>query len=390
MKVEPDACAKSIARVWKPRTVLVTVSFVMITLFLCSLLVSDQYTNINGIWDGSTLMFVSSSIACRSKRCPRGSEALPRGIVEAASDMELKPLWRSSKKKALQKSLLAIAAGIQQKRGVDQIARKFPVTNFTIMLFHYDGVVDRWSDLPWFGSAIHIVAINQTKWWFAKRFMHPDVVSAYEFIFVWDEDLGVDHFRADRYLEIVRKEGLQISQPALDPSLSSEVHHRITVRNKKTRVHRRIYMNRGREYCGNNSTQPPCTGWVEMMAPVFSRSAWRCAWHLIQNDLVHGWGMDMKLGYCAEGDPTRNVGVVDTQYLIHRGIPSLGGGVIPIKKSSADDHTPPPAAGSGVDARKEIRRRAQAEMRLFKKRWTAAVKDDKCWIDPYDRRSRRQ
>ncbi|GKD21356.1 secretory carrier-associated membrane protein, partial [Tanacetum coccineum] len=26
------------------------------------------------------------------------------------------------------------------------------------------------------------------------------------------------------------------------------------------------------------------------MAPVFSRAAWHCAWHLIQNDLVHMMG----------------------------------------------------------------------------------------------------
>jgi hypothetical protein len=75
------------------------------------------------------------------------------------------------------------------------------------------------------------------------------------------------------------------------------------------------------------------------MAPVFSRAAWKCVWHLIQvqvlrilpdnplyhliysrcgcnvvtlnstsdfnvlilqNDLIHGWGLDMKLGYCAQ------------------------------------------------------------------------------------------
>lgn len=34
--------------------------------------------------------------------------------------------------------------------------------------------------------------------WYAKRFLHPDVVSAYEYIFIWDEDLGVEHFNADR------------------------------------------------------------------------------------------------------------------------------------------------------------------------------------------------
>lgn len=30
--------------------------------------------------------------------------------------------------------------------------------------------------------------------WFAKRFLHPDVVAPYEYIFLWDEDLGVENF----------------------------------------------------------------------------------------------------------------------------------------------------------------------------------------------------
>jgi hypothetical protein len=35
--------------------------------------------------------------------------------------------------------------------------------------------------------------------WYAKRFLHPDIVAAYEYIFIWDEDLGVDHFNGDEY-----------------------------------------------------------------------------------------------------------------------------------------------------------------------------------------------
>lgn len=35
--------------------------------------------------------------------------------------------------------------------------------------------------------------------WFAKRFLHPDVVSIYDYIFLWDEDLGVEHFNPARY-----------------------------------------------------------------------------------------------------------------------------------------------------------------------------------------------
>ncbi|MBA0840177.1 hypothetical protein Goarm_002778, partial [Gossypium armourianum] len=169
--------------------------------------------------------------------------------------------------------------------------------------------------------------------WFAKRFLHPDIVSVYDYIFLWDEDLGVEHFDPTRYLEIVKSEGLEISQPALDPN-STEIHHRITIRARTKKFHRRVYDLRGKTKCSNSSEGPPCTGFVEGMAPVFSRSAWYCAWHLIQNDLVHGWGVDMKLGYCAQGDRSKKVGVVDSEYIVHKGIQSLGGSGHPTMRTT--------------------------------------------------------
>lgn len=33
--------------------------------------------------------------------------------------------------------------------------------------------------------------------WYAKRFLHPDIVARYDYIFIWDEDLGVEHFNAE-------------------------------------------------------------------------------------------------------------------------------------------------------------------------------------------------
>jgi Protein of unknown function (DUF707) len=38
--------------------------------------------------------------------------------------------------------------------------------------------------------------------WYVKRFLHPDIVSAYEYIFIWDEDLGVEHFNAEEYVNL--------------------------------------------------------------------------------------------------------------------------------------------------------------------------------------------
>ncbi|KAF9608692.1 hypothetical protein IFM89_010824 [Coptis chinensis] len=89
-------------------------------------------------------------------------------------------------------NLFAIAVGIKQKKNVNKMVKKFPSSDFVIMVFHYDGVVDEWNDLEWNHRAIHISAINQTKWWFAKLFLHPDMVAEYNYVFIWDEDILVD------------------------------------------------------------------------------------------------------------------------------------------------------------------------------------------------------
>ncbi|XP_057416377.1 uncharacterized protein LOC130710978 isoform X2 [Lotus japonicus] len=310
---------------------------------------------------------------------------LPQGIRHATSDFELRPLWSQSNLRSKvvdysNRHLLAVPVGIKQKHNVDVMVQKFLTANFTIILFHYDGNVDGWWDLSWTSTAIHIAAQNQTKWWFAKRFLHPDIVSIYDYVFLWDEDLGVEYFSPSRYIEIVKEEGLEISQPALDPD-STEIHHRITVRARTKKVHRRVYELRGSTKCSDASYGPPCTGFVEGMAPVFSRSAWYCTWHLIQNDLVHGWGVDIKLGYCAQGDRTQNVGIVDSEYVVHNAIQTLGG--------SSHDHKAKKHRASALDARTEIRRQSSWELQIFKERWNKAVAEDRNWVDPFKRDQRR-
>lgn len=314
-------------------------------------------------------------------------KGLPHGIIQSRSDLELKPLWsrsssRSKESELTNRNLLAMPVGLKQKGNVDAIVQKFLPANFTVILFHYDGNMDKWWDLEWSSKAIHIVAPNQTKWWFAKRFLHPDVVSIYDYVFLWDEDLGVKNFNPERYLRIVKSEGLEISQPALDPN-STEIHHRITVRSRSKRVHRRVYDHRGNMKCSNASEGPPCTGFVEGMAPVFSRSAWFCTWHLIQNDLVHGWGMDMKLGYCAQGDRTKKVGIVDSEYIFHQGIQTLGGSGHPEKKTTARSVSTRRRGSATFDSRTEIRRQSTWELQAFKERWNRAIEEDKSWVDPF-------
>ncbi|XP_042471255.1 uncharacterized protein LOC122053317 [Zingiber officinale] len=324
----------------------------------------------------TTYLESTQSDSCKSPCKSSGAESLPKGIISRISDMEMVPLWGAPEEKkdiSSQKSLLAMAVGIKQKQTVDQIVMKFALSNYTIMLFHYDGIVDKWKDLQWSDSVLHVSAINQTKWWFAKRFLHPDIVAPYKYIFLWDEDLGVENFHPESYLTIVEKEGLEISQPALDPTKSSRVHHRITARQSHGDVHRRIFKFNGGGRCYRNSTAPPCTGWIEMMAPVFSRAAWRCVWHMIQGDLIHAWGLDLKLGYCVKGDRIKNIGVVDSEYIVHKAFPTLGG----FDEQKKSPHKPT------ANDRFAVRLRSSIELEIFKTRWQEAVTEDNCWTDPY-------
>ncbi|CAL4899505.1 unnamed protein product [Urochloa decumbens] len=232
---------------------------------------------------------------------PKGAERLPPGIVVSETDLYPRRLWGdpSEDLTSEMKYLVTFTVGTGQKANVDAAVKKFS-DKFTIMLFHYDGRPTEWDEFEWSKRAIHVSVMKQTKWWYAKRFLHPDVVARYDYIFIWDEDLGLEHFDAEKYIELVRKHGLEISQPGLQPD-SRGLTWQMTKR------------------CGDQEVHK----FVEIMAPVFSRNAWRCVWHMIQNDLVHGWGLDFALRKCVE-PAHEKIGVVDAQWIVHQAVPSLG------------------------------------------------------------------
>ncbi|XP_059633667.1 uncharacterized protein LOC132276312 isoform X1 [Cornus florida] len=250
---------------------------------------------------------------------PRGAERLPPGIVESESDLYPRRLWgKPSEDLTIKpKYLVTFTVGIGQKNNVDAAVKKFS-ENFTILLFHYDGHVTEWDEFEWSKRAIHVSIRKQTKWWYAKRFLHPDIVAAYDYIFIWDEDLGVEHFNAEEYIKLVRKHGLEISQPGLEPNRG--LTWQMTKRRGDREVHKETEEKPG--WCSDPHL-PPCAAFVEIMAPVFSRDAWRCVWHMIQNDLVHGWGLDFALRRCVE-PAHEKIGVVDSQWIVHQSVPSLG------------------------------------------------------------------
>ncbi|KAK4785397.1 hypothetical protein SAY86_002086 [Trapa natans] len=255
---------------------------------------------------------------------PRGAERLPPGIVISESDFYLHRLWGSPDEdlKIRPKYLVTFTVGYKQRKNINAAVKKFS-DDFTIVLFHYDGQTTEWDEFEWSRTAIHISVPKQTKWWYAKRFLHPDIVASYDYIFIWDEDLGVEHFNAEQYLRLVKKHGLEISQPGLEPN--SGLTWQMTKRRGDSEVHKDAEEKHG--WC-NDPHLPPCAAFVEIMAPVFSRRAWRCVWYMIQNDLVHGWGLDFAMRKCVE-PAHEKIGVVDAQWIVHQSVPSLGNQVKP-------------------------------------------------------------
>lgn len=283
---------------------------------------------------------------------PRGAERLPPGIVASTSDFYLRRLWGLPKEDLTikPKYLVTFTVGIDMRENIDAAVKKFS-DNFTILLFHYDGKTSEWDQFEWSKRAIHVSARKQTKWWYAKRFLHPDIVAPYDYIFIWDEDLGVQNFDSEKYIDLVKKHGLEISQPGVDPK--SPFTWQMTRKRYDSEVHKHTEEKPG--WCKDQHL-PPCAAFVEIMAPVFSRNAWRCVWHMIQNDLVHGWGIDFALRKCVE-PAHEKIGVVDAQWIVHKRVPSLGN-----QGESSD----------GASPWQGVRKRCEREWRMFSNRLSNA------------------
>uniref|UniRef100_K3YNE4 Storage protein n=1 Tax=Setaria italica TaxID=4555 RepID=K3YNE4_SETIT len=249
------------------------------------------------------------------------------------------------------KYLLVLTVGYSDKVNVNATVHKFS-ENFDVLLFHYDGRTTEWDEFEWSKEAIHVSARKQAKWWYAKRFLHPSIVAPYEYIFIWDQDLGTETFDAEEYIKIVKKHGLEISQPGMDITRGVKTYD-VNVRRNDTEIHTSTSVGK----CSEDVHKRPCSAFVEVNAPVFTREAWSCVWHMIQSDLVHGWGLDWNFWRCVD-EPEEQIGIVDTQYVAHHRGFTLGN----------------PGNETVDGSRRKVRLRASAEFGMFKARLNNADK----------------
>lgn len=121
---------------------------------------------------------------------------------------------------------------------------------------------------------------------------HPEL-SGYDAIWFPDDDLRADPAAVERLFGIFHSESLALAQPALAPG--SYFTHLITLRHASFRLR--------------------FTNFVEAMAPVFSRDAFRACGHTFA-DSVSGYGLDLVWPRLL-GDPRDRVAIVDAAPVLH-------------------------------------------------------------------------
>lgn len=159
-------------------------------------------------------------------------------------------------------------------------------------------------------DGVRVIRDKGYKWQLALRHLHPDAVADYDFIFFWDDDLGVSNFDPLRFARIMRVNRLDMAQPAIQSPHG--LSHAIT-------RHRPCPPPwRDPDGVTAHPVVGRLTNFVEIMAPVFTREAWREFYSYLDPDNRSGWGYDYI--------PLGRKGIVDAMPVVHtRAVQSIGG-----------------------------------------------------------------
>ncbi|XP_024371309.1 uncharacterized protein [Physcomitrium patens] len=251
---------------------------------------------------------------------------LPQNFIHKTTDYHRKNMTKmpyQDRPGPTPKSLLAMAVGFKQRDHVDAYLQKFDEEHFQVVLFHYDNTVDKWRDFDWFQRVVHIQSEGQSKWWFTKRFLHPDVVAPYEYIFVWDEDLNLTNCDPLKFIDIMKRNQLQIAQPAIEGATHWPITKRVTENGIEMHTRTSEGGLKDKPCVNETTTGGPCEAFVEIQAPVFEHKSWRCVWNLLQNDLIMAWGIDFILRECVSAPAEKHMGIIDSQWILHDSAQSL-------------------------------------------------------------------
>lgn len=115
-------------------------------------------------------------------------------------------------------------------------------------------VYDRNRSVPGALCTVHVKAFKGFFWY---QHITPPVVASYDFVWLFDSDMGLAHFALWRVLGAMIKHNASAAQPRIRPHTRRSTDHR----------HLRV-----QRECAQCEAQ--CTDFIEVMTPVFTSDAW--------------------------------------------------------------------------------------------------------------------
>lgn len=202
----------------------------------------------------------------------------------------LKNNRRKKYNRVKQKYLYASPVGKAGKDFLKKIITKLGKDDFDYLIFSYDGT-DFSEDIFRGCSIIHDKGL---KWYFAKKYLTPKFCRNYDYIFFWDEDIDIDNFSYTDFIEIMKRNNLELAHPAC--SLDSDCPHQINFQDKRYAVGR-------------------YSDFIEIMAQVFTSKAWESYWKMIEAEYnFWGWGYThIANSFCKYS----STAIIDSQVIKH-------------------------------------------------------------------------
>ncbi len=202
---------------------------------------------------------------------------------------------RASARKARPKMLYAAPTGAPAAALLSDVLGAFLNAGADCLLLQYDE-----ADLQVPGT-VRVIRDKGFKFPLAIRHLHPDAVKEYDFIFYWDDDLGIENFDPLRFARIMEINRLDMAQPAIQSPHG--LSHAITRHRPAPPPWRGPDGRTARSVVGR------LTNFVEIMAPVFTRKGWREFYGYLDAENLSGWGYDYV--------PMGRKGIVDALPVVH-------------------------------------------------------------------------
>eukprot|EP01112_Ceratiomyxa_fruticulosa_P018343 TRINITY_DN5843_c0_g1_i1.p1 TRINITY_DN5843_c0_g1~~TRINITY_DN5843_c0_g1_i1.p1 ORF type:complete len:616 (-),score=92.80 TRINITY_DN5843_c0_g1_i1:132-1979(-) len=220
------------------------------------------------------------------------------------------------------KSLVAMAVGKRATETVNKIVTRLGFDKYSYMFFRYDDAnvtitegnqtlsvyTNPFTQFAWFNKVVWVSVKSQSRFWYYKRFITPEMARHYEYLWFFDDDCDINDLNALDVQNIMHARDISIAQISYNTKLGPKGLHIHTSQ---------------REPDPQNPHIGRWTTFTEIgPALVWSSAAYQCGWHSIMLDTSCGFGIDGRwVDYCQ----ITKAAIIDKYSIIHKDLKTATG-----------------------------------------------------------------